>query len=159
MRGDAVALLVSTLKAPSMANAVTAVIGITTVASAIAVIAVISEVTVIHAVMTVIDMHTHLRRLDATDRHIISIEYIGHVVDRRRLRSRRLSTGWRPHVANGSTIQRLSTGIVWTPTRLIAIVVIGFTHLRVSPTHTLPRDSVPCIGHDPHGIHERCIDK
>ena len=85
MRGDAVALLVSTLKAPSMANAVTAVIGITTVASAIAVIAVISEVTVIHAVMTVIDMHTHLRRLDATDRHIISIEYIGHVVDRRRL--------------------------------------------------------------------------
>ncbi|WP_032900441.1 hypothetical protein [Pseudomonas lactis] len=68
--------------------AVTAVIGITTVASAItviAVIAVIAEVTVIHAVITVIDMHTHLRRFYATDRHIISIEYIGHVVDRRRL--------------------------------------------------------------------------
>ncbi|WP_138761426.1 hypothetical protein [Pseudomonas lactis] len=65
--------------------AVTAVIGIATVASAITVIAVIAEVTVIHAVITVIDMHTHLRRPYASDRHIISIEYISHVVDRRRL--------------------------------------------------------------------------
>ena len=97
MHSNAVTLFVSILKAPSMAItdrampggqltiAVTAVIGITTVASAITVIAVIAEVTVIHAVITVIDMHTHLRRFYATDRHIISIEYIGHVVDRRRL--------------------------------------------------------------------------
>ena len=97
MHSNAVTLFVSILKAPSMAItdrpmpggqltiAVTAVIGITTVASAITVIAVIAEVTVIHAVITVIDMHTHLRRFYASDRHIISIEYIGHVVDRRRL--------------------------------------------------------------------------
>lgn len=133
--------------------AITAMIGITTVTSAVTVISIISEIAVIHTAVAAIDMHTHLRRFNIPDTHIIGVEYILDIVDRMRLlQNRRLSPRRPPPMLDYPVIRRLNASVTGSLAWLIPGIMICIT--STPPTCTLPHDNIPCGVNSREGIRE-----